>query len=207
MADQKNVEESSIWQYCTREGKKRIKCNICHHVLHSPVTAKVHLYQDHKILFDENIDRSSLVWRYFIEVERYTSKCKFCHKLFFSAYDQQNLEDHLIIKHPQVAEEIRTEVERMSVSRHFIFSTSRRYRIKCTICYKLFNIFRVESLESHLLEHRRNEQSQTSTEGNDTNMTINQSVSEENNASTPSQQSDTHPSQTEENQEDAVVSL
>ncbi|XP_011688829.1 PREDICTED: uncharacterized protein LOC105450592 [Wasmannia auropunctata] len=183
MPQQKNENKNWIWEHISGAESDEMKCNICHYVTRNFSSTKSHLYHEHGIFHDEDTDRSNLVWQYFTEEERNSPKCKLCNKMFLSEYDEYNLEEHLISVHPLTTKEIRKQIGCIWVSQHFAFSTSS-YKIKCKTCCKMFNIFRVDFLVNHLLEHDIKEKPQENTEGNNINVTVNQSVAEENKTDT-----------------------
>ncbi|XP_011700370.1 PREDICTED: uncharacterized protein LOC105457416 [Wasmannia auropunctata] len=154
---EKNMQESWIWKYCTRVGQNDSrKCNICDRDTDSYLLTREHLFREHGIYHDEDVDRSNLIWQYFTEEERYTPTCKLCNKVLSNGYNEYNLEQHIISVHPQIMKEIGKKIEHMWVSQHFTLSISNR-EIKCKICCKIYNMVKVDSFTNHLLKHGINE--------------------------------------------------
>jgi len=179
-----------IWKYCNIKSsisRNEIQCNIClktySYSNRSQRLMKTHLFRAHEIFYDEKKQYRSLIWQYFIEEERYTVKCKICNKIFLTGYEVTCLRRHLINKHSSITDKVLQKFEHLWVSGHFILHISS-YKLQCKICHKMFNIFYedVHVLTNHFFEHDINERIQESIGRNNTNIKINQSVTEENNA-------------------------
>jgi len=146
---------------------------------------KAHLFRAHQIFHDEDMDyRNGFIWRYFTKERKYSSKCKICNKFFWGGYEVRILKQHLKNKHPLMIQEIRNEFEISWISGHFILHTSND-KLQCNFCGIMFNIFttKLDRLAKHLLKHGINETTQENTEANNINIIINQSITEESNAS------------------------
>jgi len=175
MAEQRNTKSDWIWQYYSKLGNRKIRCNICHknyYIQTRKIRLKVHLFRVHEIFHNEDMGyRNGLIWRYFTEKERYSSKCRICDELLVTGFEVYHLKLHLIGNHPLIVEEIRKEFEHSWVSEYFKLKTSNKLR--CKICYNMFDMFKdeVDGLASHLLQHGITKKENI--EGNNMNITIN----------------------------------
>jgi len=152
MATQTNIQ-NNWWKYFTKVNQNSVKCDICNTIC-GRVRAPVHLYRSHNITDPKVISEwndNHIIWQHFTKKDLFIAECKFCGKLFTSAYEKWNLDEHLRLVHSQEIAAIREEITRTWVSPHFTFD--KNCKINCMHCHYSSKVYvGVGVLKNHLNE-------------------------------------------------------